>query len=162
MGRMRGFGVIAVLAVAFTSMGFDRNELPPVRRYVSLARTQVNMRQGPSFDNKIIWVYHREGLPMLVTAQYDVWRRVQDSEGTVGWVQSTMLSASRTVVVVGDRPEPLLDATSKSAHISAYMAPGVVARVQTCTAEFCEIVTAGAVGWINKQYIWGVDPRETF
>jgi SH3-like domain-containing protein len=159
---MRGWGCVAVLGIAFFTSGFDRNAPPVVRRYVSLARSEVNMREGPSFDHKIKWVYHREGLPMLVVAQYDIWRRVQDSGGAVGWIQSSMLSAARTVVVTGEKPAPLRDATRTDAHISAYMQPGVIARVQACKLRFCEIVTAGAVGWINKKYIWGVDKGETF
>ena len=162
MRRMRVFGYVAVLAVALGSMGFNRDSAPSVRRYVSLARSEVNMREGPSFDHKVMWVYHREGLPLLVLSQYDIWRRVRDSEGTVGWVQSTMLSAARSVVVTGEKPAPMRDAKRVDAHISAYMAPGVVARVQTCSKQFCEIITAGAVGWINKKFIWGVDPSETF
>ena len=162
MRRMRVFGYVAVLAVALGSMGFNRDSAPSVRRYVSLARSEVNMREGPSFDHKVKWVYHREGLPMLVVAQYDIWRRVQDSDGATGWMQSTMLSAQRTVVVTSRKPAPLQDSTRRGAHVSAYMAPGVVARVQTCTRDFCEIVTAGAVGWIEKKYIWGVDKGETF
>lgn len=162
MRRMRVFRCVAVLAVAIGVMGFDRGAPPFKRRYVSLARSEVNMRVGPSFDHKIKWVYHREGLPMLVIAQYDIWRRVQDSEGTVGWIESSMLSAARTVVVVGKENAPLRDATRTDAHISAYIQPGVIARVQSCKLHFCEIVTAGAVGWINKKYIWGVDEGETF
>jgi SH3-like domain-containing protein len=159
---MRGLEYVAILAIAFVCLGFDRNASPQTRRYVSLARDEVNMREGPSFDHKVIWVYHREGLPMLVLAQYDIWRRVRDSQGTIGWIESTMLSAARTIVVTGDKGAPLRDATRTDAHVSAYMSPGVVARVQTCKLHFCEIVTAGAVGWINKKYIWGVDPSETF
>jgi len=162
MRRKRVFGCVAVLAIAFGSMGFDRNAPPVVRRYVSLARTEVNMREGPSFDHKIKWVYHREGLPLLVVAQYDIWRRVQDADGAVGWIQSTMLSASRTVVVVGKVDAPVRDATRADAHISAYMQPGVIARVQACKIDFCEVVTAGAVGWMEKKYLWGVDKGETF
>ncbi|HTO27172.1 MAG TPA: SH3 domain-containing protein [Devosia sp.] len=150
------------MSIAFGTMGFDRDAPTNVRRYVSLARANVNMREGPSFDHKIRWVYHREGLPVLILSQFDVWRRVQDSDGAVGWIQSSMLSAARTVVVKGKKPAPLRDAKRKDAHVSAYMAPGVVARVQSCTTEFCTIVTAGAVGWINKKFIWGVDPGETF
>jgi len=163
MQRMRGIlGLVAVLGVAFGTMGFDRDNPVKIRRYVSLARGEVNMREGPSFDHKVKWVYHRAGLPVLVVAQYDIWRRVEDSDGAVGWIQSSMLSAARTVVVRADKPAPLRDAKRKDAHISAYMAPGVVARVQSCTADFCTIITAGAVGWINKKYIWGVDRGEIF
>ena len=162
MRRMRIFRCVMTLAVAIGAMGFDRGAPPFQRRYVSLARTEVNMREGPSFDHKIKWVYHREGLPMLVIAQYDIWRRVQDPDGAVGWIQSSMLSASRTVVVVGEKNAPLRDAERMDAHVSAYMQPGVIARVQSCQVQFCEIVTAGAVGWMNKKYLWGVDKSETF
>lgn len=162
MRRMRVFQCLAVLAVAIGAMGFDRGAPPFQRRYVSLARTEVNMREGPSFDHKIRWIYHREGLPMLVVAQYDIWRRVEGPDGAVGWIQSSMLSAARTVVVTGNSNAPLRDGPRTGSHISAYMQPGVIARVQACKPEFCEIVTAGAVGWMNKKYLWGVDKGETF
>jgi SH3-like domain-containing protein len=159
---MRVFRYVAVLAVAIGAMGFDHGAPPFQRRYVSLARSEVNMREGPSFNHRIKWVYHREGLPMLVIAQFDIWRRVQDPDGTVGWIQSSMLSASRTVVVIGNKNAPLRDNARSGSHISVYMQPGVIARLQSCKAEFCEIVTAGAVGWMNKKYLWGVDKGETF
>jgi SH3-like domain-containing protein len=162
MRRRRVFQCVVILAFALGAMGFDRNAQPLQHRYVSLARGKVNMRQGPSFDHKIEWVYHREGLPMLVTAQYDVWRRVEDSQGTVGWIESSMLSSARTVVVTGKKDAPLRDNPRTDSHISAYMQPGVIARVQACKPQFCEVVTAGAVGWMNKNYLWGVDKGETF
>ncbi len=163
MARARCVEYVAIVAIALCNMGFRAPvETPPAHRYVSLARGEVNMREGPSFDHKVMWVYHREGLPMQVLAQYDIWRRVRDSDGTVGWIQSSMLSAARTIVVAGEKPAPIRDANRINAHVSAYMAPGVVARVQTCAIQFCEVVTAGAVGWVNKKFIWGVDKGETF
>ena len=53
-------------------------------------------------------VYTRKGLPVEIIAEYDQWRKIQDIEGTVGWVHRVMLSGQRTVMIDGvdlvDRP----------------------------------------------------------
>ena len=41
------------------------------------------MREGPSYDHKILWAYRHRGYPFLVTAGFDVWRRVVAADGTI-------------------------------------------------------------------------------
>ncbi|MGY9106763.1 MAG: SH3 domain-containing protein, partial [Alphaproteobacteria bacterium] len=60
-------------------------------RFVSLRSDLVNMREGPSTEHSVKWVYHREGLPMQVLAEYDVWRRVRDQDGEIGWIHVSLL-----------------------------------------------------------------------
>jgi SH3-like domain-containing protein len=57
----------------------------PVPRYVSLKSDHVNVRAGPTKDNDVAWVYTRSGLPVEITAEFENWRRVRDSEGAEGW-----------------------------------------------------------------------------
>ena len=45
------------------------------------------------------WVYTRSGLPVEITAEFENWRRVRDSEGAEGWVYHSLLSGRRTAVV---------------------------------------------------------------
>src|ERR1700759_4210388 len=71
----------------------------PVPRYVSLKSDHVNVRAGPTKDNDVAWVYTRSGLPVEITAEYENWRRVRDSEGSEGWVYHSLLSGRRTAVV---------------------------------------------------------------
>src|SRR5450759_14844 len=57
----------------------------PVPRFVSLKAGRVNVRVGPGEDYKIAWIFTRPGLPIEVIQEFDNWRRIRDSDGTVGW-----------------------------------------------------------------------------
>jgi len=71
----------------------------PIPRYVSLKSDHVNVRAGPTKDNDVAWVFTRSGLPVEITAEFENWRRVRDSEGAEGWVYHSLLSGRRTAVV---------------------------------------------------------------
>src|SRR6188508_2081233 len=99
-----------VLAVALLTCGAAvaaTEELPggrrgtglPVPRYVSLKTDRVNLREGPSKDHRTAWVFQRAGLPVEIVAEYEIWRRIRDSEGTEGWVLHSLLSGRRTALV---------------------------------------------------------------
>jgi len=99
----------AVLLVASASSGFSAKDSPvttsglPVPRYVSLKSDHVNVRAGPTKDNDVAWVYTRSGLPVEITAEFENWRRVRDSEGAEGWVYHSLLSGRRTAVITTNR-----------------------------------------------------------
>mgnify|MGYP000508752696 CR=1 FL=1 len=79
----------------------------PIPRYVSLKSDHVNVRAGPTKDNDVAWVYTRTGLPVEITAEFENWRRVRDSEGAEGWVYHSLLSGRRTAVVTMKSKEDL-------------------------------------------------------
>ena len=124
-------------------------------RFASLSSGKVFLRQGPGYDYRILWVYHRKGLPVLITAQYDVWRKVRFSDGTTGWVHVAMLSSHRTVLVTGRSDAPLRESSASGASVVALAAPGVIAHLRRCKPEACDVSVAGHAGWVNKNRIWG-------
>jgi len=133
-----------------------------VPRFASLARDKVYMREGPTYRHPILWVYRRKGLPVEVIAQYDVWRRVRDADGTTGWVAASMIAERRTVVVTAERPAPLRRSDDPAAPIIALAQKGVVAKLEACGRTACEIDAGDARGWIDKNKIWGVRVGEVF
>ena len=68
-------------------------------RFVSLKTDQVNVRGGPDKDHDVAWIYTRVGWPVEITAEFENWRRIRDSDGTEGWVYHSLLSGKRTAVV---------------------------------------------------------------
>ena len=56
----------------------------PLPRYASLKTDRVNLREGPSKDHATKWVFQRAGLPVEITAEFEIWRKVRDSEGRGG------------------------------------------------------------------------------
>src|SRR5579871_5533046 len=71
----------------------------PLPRYVSLKSDKVNLREGPSKDHRTTWIFERAGLPVEITAEFDTWRKIRDSEGSEGWVLHSLLSGRRTALV---------------------------------------------------------------
>jgi SH3-like domain-containing protein len=71
----------------------------PLPRFVSLKAGRVNVRVGPGEDYKVAWVFTKSQLPVEVIQEFDTWRRIRDSDGQMGWVFHSLLSAKRTAVV---------------------------------------------------------------
>jgi SH3-like domain-containing protein len=131
----------------------------PVPRYVSLKSDHVNVRAGPTKDNDVAWVYTRSGLPVEITAEYENWRRVRDSEGAEGWVYHSLLSGRRTAVVTmksKDDLASLYESADSTTTVTARLQVGVVAQVKKCTSNWCHVTGNGFDGWIQQQRLWGV------
>src|SRR6478735_2449392 len=112
----------------------------PIPRYVSLKSDHVNVRAGPTKDNDVAWIYTRAGLPVEITAEFENWRRVRDSEGSEGWVYHSMLSGRRTAVVtmkIKDELAPLYDRADSTSAVAARLQAGVVTQVKKCTNGWC-------------------------
>jgi SH3-like domain-containing protein len=131
----------------------------PIPRYVSLKSDHVNVRAGPTKDNDVAWVYTRSGLPVEITAEFENWRRVRDSEGSEGWVYHSMLSGRRTAVITmksKDELAPLYDRADPASAVAAKLQAGVVAQVKKCSNGWCRITGNGFDGFIEQQRLWGV------
>ena len=136
-----------------------RAKHPPL---ASLDRDKVFLREGPSYQYRILWVYRHKGLPVKIIAQYDVWRRVQDWQGSIGWIHASQLSDARTVIVTAKKQAPLRENADPASKILALAGPGVIAKLEACSARACEIGVRGSDGWIDKKNIWGVNAGESF
>jgi SH3-like domain-containing protein len=128
-------------------------------RFVSLRADEVNLRAGPGERYPIKWVYHRKGLPVEVTGEFDVWRKIRDSDGTVGWVQERMIAATRSVIVAGGL-RTLRDAPDPKAPAVARAEAGVIARLVACRGAWCRLEAQGITGWLPRDELWGVYPDE--
>jgi SH3-like domain-containing protein len=122
------------------------------------------VRVGPGEDYKVAWVFTKSQLPVEVIQEFDTWRRIRDSDGQVGWVFHSLLSAKRTAVVTpwtkGD-PLPLRASATPAAAVTAYLQPGVEAAIDKCTVGWCNLKGKGFAGWIEQTQLWGVYPGET-
>jgi SH3-like domain-containing protein len=136
----------------------------PVPRYVSLKSDHVNLREGPSKDHATKWIYQRAGLPVEITAEFETWRRVRDSEGAEGWVLHSLLSGKRTVLVSPWKkdapPLPLRAEPGDDANITARLSPGVIAGVKKCDGTWCRLKGEGYDGYMAQISLWGVYPGE--
>ena len=131
----------------------------PLPRFVSLKGSEGNARRGPGLTHRIDWVFTRAGMPLRITAEYENWRRVEDSEGAGGWVHYSLLSGVRTVLVTLDMAE-LHETPDDSGTVVAQAEMGVVGRLLECNPDWCRVSLDGTRGWILKTALWGVKSDE--
>ena len=130
-------------------------------RYVSQRATQAYLREGPTYQHKVLWVYRHKGYPFGVIAQFDTWRRVVAADGTVGWMAATMLTEQRTALVTG-KGQVKITSGSDGGKVVGLANPGATANLVTCEPQTCRIKGEGIDGWIARDRIWGVAAGEVF
>ncbi|WP_370738029.1 SH3 domain-containing protein [Ruegeria meonggei] len=131
----------------------------PLPRYVSMKAAEGNVRRGPSLTHRIDWVFKRRGMPLQITAEYGNWRKVQDRDGAGGWVHYALLSGVRTVLIEAEML-PVYINPDPNTQVSAQFESGVVARLGSCSIDWCYVSAGGYRGWTLKSNLWGVDPSE--
>ena len=135
----------------------------PLPRYASLKTDRVNLREGPSKDHATVWVFQRAGLPVEITAEFEIWRKVRDSEGAEGWVLHSLLSGRRTALVAPGKKGQTFSIYAKplaSSDVTASLQSGVIANVRNCDGTWCLIDGEGYKGYIQQVALWGVYPDE--
>lgn len=156
------FCVVAAPAVAQQDNSAFQVTGLPIPRFVSLNSEKVFMRTGPGRKYPILWEYQLKGLPVEVVMEFDVWRKIKDSEGDQGWVHQSLLSGRRTAIVTNDDMVAIKKSAENGARIMAYVEPGAVVSVESCEEGYCEVRAGAYSGWIERKYIWGVYPSEEF
>jgi SH3-like domain-containing protein len=138
----------------------------PLPRFAALRSDEVNLRVGPDTRFPIEWTYQRRDLPVQIVAEFQLWRRLRDSEGTEGWVHQSTLTGRRTFLVRNTGPEAqdvlLRDQPAEAAPPVARLRPGVVGRLRYCEAgsAWCEAQAGGQRGWLKRSEVWGIGPEE--
>jgi SH3-like domain-containing protein len=135
----------------------------PVPRFVSLKVDRVNVRGGPDKDHDVAWIYTRVGWPVEITAEFENWRRIRDSDGTEGWVYHSLLSGKRMAAVqLKSKTDlaPLYAKPDAQSAVTAQLQFGVLGTIKRCTGSWCELVGDGFSGWVEQNRLWGVYPDE--
>ena len=155
--------ILSVVRVEAAPSGAPGNPkaAPKILRFVSQRPEKAYLREGPSYAHRVLWIYRHPGYPFAVIAEFDVWRRVQTPDGTVGWMASSMLSDQRTVLITG-KGRVKLTADADGGKVVALADPGAIASLRSCTRDACRILGEKVDGWIPKNRIWGVGADEVF
>ncbi len=133
----------------------------PIPRFASLRTNEVNLRTGPGTRYPIEWVFTHAGLPVEITAEYEMWRRVRDADGDEGWVHKTALIGKRGAVVSGSLRELHQDPDANSA-IEAHLEANSVGQLLGCNKDWCKLRFQDVKGWLPKNQFWGAYPADVF
>lgn len=153
-----------ILAIFLASLPLSHADGQRAREtpyFASIAAGRAMMRTGPGQNYPGTWLYTRPDLPIRVIEIYRNWRKIQDPDGTTGWMMVNLLSDQRTAIVRGGEPQPLREAPDEAAPVRFRAEPNVVGRLSRCADGWCHFDVRGRGGFIRVDRIWGVEPGET-
>ncbi|MCP3734560.1 SH3 domain-containing protein [Sphingomonas sp. RP10(2022)] len=150
---------LAVLAADGGALAADAKKKLPY--YASITASRARMRTGPDKTYPASWLYQRADLPVRVIATFKQWRKVEDPDGTQGWMLAALLSERRTGLVRAAQPVDMRERPSAGARLAWRAAPGVVGRLSECGNGWCRLDVKGQAGFVEVASLWGVDPVES-
>lgn len=149
---------LAMLMVDGGALAADAKKTLPY--YASISAGRARMRTGPDRTYPASWLYQRADLPVRVIATFKQWRKVEDPDGTQGWMLAALLSERRTAIVRANQPVEMLARPAAGATLLWRAAPGVVGRLSECGSGWCRLDVKGQAGFVEVANLWGVDGAE--
>ena len=122
--------------------------------YVSLKKSKVNVRYGPSFESDIKYVYKKINLPLKQIDKKENFRRIIDLKNNSGWIHISQLKKNNSVIAVQNKI--LFKKPSSFAKPIAKIEKGRLLIVDKCREEWCKIKSDNYEGWIKTNDIWGL------
>jgi SH3-like domain-containing protein len=123
--------------------------------FLSLKKSKVNVRYGPSFDSDIKYVYKKINLPIKQIDKKENFRRIIDLKNNSGWIHVSQLKKNNSVIAIEDKI--LFRKPSSFAKPIAKIQKGRLLIVQNCKNEWCKIKSKDFTGWIKTNDIWGLN-----
>ena len=155
---MLSFGALMsapLMAIAQEAKLTVRGSGLPVPRFVSLKFNKANLRSGPGSEYPVLWQYRQAGLPLLVDAEFGVWRKVRDADGTTGWMHGAGLSLRR-MAFIHDGMAKIYQQDSSESGVVAVAEKNALLELESCPKNWCRVTTDTVKGWIQRTKIWGV------
>ena len=121
--------------------------------FISLKKSKVNVRYGPSFDSDVKYVYKKINLPVKQIDKKENFRRIIDLKNNSGWIHVSQLKKSNSVIATIDKV--LFKKPSSFAKPIAMIKKGRLLILQKCEKNWCEVETDDFTGWIKNGDLWG-------
>ena len=121
--------------------------------FLSLKKSKVNVRYGPSFESPIKFVYMKINLPIKQIDRKENWRRIIDLKNNSGWIHSSQLKPINSIIPLNDKI--LFDKPTIFSKPIAKIKRGRVLSLENCSGNWCKIKTDKFRGWIKSSNLWG-------
>ena len=131
-----------------------------IPRYVSLKSNDANIRVGPSKNYPIEIKYIKKNYPLKVLEEYEEWRKVEDFKKNIGWIHKSLISGTRTGIVLSNDDKTIKLLNTLDGDIIGEIGKGNIVFLEKCKTDWCLISSGNYKGWIDKKYIWGVKEKE--
>ena len=138
-----------------TVTGFD------IPRFVSLKSNEINLRIGPSINYPINLKYIRKNLPIEIIDEYDLWRKIRDHEGNIGWIKKGLLKGER-YILTGIKNNSSKIYNRPNGKEVGIIKENNILKLEICLEDWCYISHKNIKGWLSKKGIWGTYNKEIY
>ena len=104
--------------------------------------------------------YQKAGLPLLVDAEFGIWRKVIDHDGTAGWMHGSVLSLRRMALVQKNMAKIHAN-PDETSNVIALAERLALMELQSCPKAWCRVANNDVRGWIKRQAVWGLLETES-
>jgi len=125
-----------------------------INYYMSLKNNNVNVRQGPSFEYPIKFIYKKKYLPIKIIDRFENFRKFRDLYNNSGWIHISQLSKKKTALNIKEKNLLLTKPQIYSKPI-AQIEKGKLVIIKKCKVNWCKVLINKYVGWIRRDSIWG-------
>lgn len=142
-----------------TPCAASAEEALKIPRFVSIKSDDANLRTGPNARYPIQWIHKKRSMPLEIIEEFEHWRKVRDVDGESGWIHKSLLSSKRFVIITA-RYAAMHSNPEMQSPLTLKLGKGVLARVDECLQDWCELTHERGTGWVMKKDFWGVYPDE--
>ena len=121
--------------------------------FLSLKKSKVNVRYGPSFESPVKFIYKKINLPIKQIDKKENWRRIIDLKNNSGWIHWSQLKPINSFINLDEKI--LFQKPSNFSKPLARIQKGRVLIIQKCIEGWCKIKSDKFKGWIKTDNIWG-------
>ena len=146
--------LIFLIAILITLLFLTKSHSTELNNFLCLKNDEVNLRQGPSFEYPIKFVYKKKYLPLEVLDKSGAWRKIKDFEKNSGWIHVSQLSKKKTAININNNELLYTKPTIYSKPV-AKLETGRLVLIKKCKKKWCKIKTGNYSGWIFKNALWG-------
>ena len=122
--------------------------------FLTLKNSEVNLRQGPSFEYPVKLIYKKKYLPVIIVDKSETWRKISDFENNSGWIHISQLSKKKSAINIKNN-SIIYKKPSIFSKPLVRLENGKLMLIKKCNIKWCKVSANNYKGWILKNSIWG-------
>ena len=122
--------------------------------FLTLKYNEVKVRQGPSFEYPVKFIYNKKYLPVKIIDSKDNFKKITDLKNNNGWIHISQLTKKKSAINIFDLALVFKKPNIYSKPI-VKLESGKMVTIKRCKDKWCKISTQNISGWIKKKFLWG-------
>ena len=122
-------------------------------KFLSLKKSKVNVRFGPSLGSPVKYIYKKKNLPLKQIDKKENFRRIIDLKNNTGWIHVSQLKPSNSIIILKNKV--LFKRPSFFSRPIVRLAKERLLIIKKCQNKWCKVKTGDYFGWITTNNIWG-------